>query len=116
MQGLRWWRGIRGLVAGQDRRYNAKASGAEAARRFLAGSCTHTRRHEETKACNLFGEADSPDDDDDLFGDDGEEEVLESQEEVTEEKLEEFMNEIKTYIKEMYALDVDFIEPADLKY
>ena len=33
-----------------------------------------------------------------------------------EEKLEEFMNEIKTYIKEMYALDVGFIEPADLKY
>jgi hypothetical protein len=35
---------------------------------------------------------------------------------ITEEKLEEFMSEIKTYIKEMYALDVDFIEPADLKY
>ncbi|MDG1227046.1 MAG: PD-(D/E)XK nuclease family protein [Polaribacter sp.] len=36
--------------------------------------------------------------------------------EITEEKLEEFMNEIKTYIKEIYTLDVDFIEPADLKY
>ena len=36
--------------------------------------------------------------------------------EITEEKLEEFMSEIKTYIKEMYTLDVDFIEPADLKY
>ena len=35
---------------------------------------------------------------------------------ITEEKLEEFMSEIKIYIKEMYALDVDFIEPADLKY
>ena len=36
--------------------------------------------------------------------------------EITAEKLEEFMVEIKTYIKEMYTLDVDFIEPADLKY
>ena len=36
--------------------------------------------------------------------------------EITEEKLEEFMSEIKTYIKEMYTLDVVFIEPADLKY
>ncbi len=36
--------------------------------------------------------------------------------EITEEKLEEFITEIKTYIKEMYTLDVDFIEPADLKY
>lgn len=36
--------------------------------------------------------------------------------EITEEKLEEFMSEIKTYIKEIYTLDVDFIEPADLKY
>ena len=35
---------------------------------------------------------------------------------ITEEKLEEFMSEIKTYIKELYTLDVDFIEPADLKY
>ncbi|MEO9570593.1 MAG: PD-(D/E)XK nuclease family protein [Polaribacter sp.] len=36
--------------------------------------------------------------------------------EITEERLEEFINVIKTYIKEIYTLDVDFIEPADLKY
>jgi len=35
---------------------------------------------------------------------------------ITEDKLEEFINEIKIYIKEIYTLDVDFIEPADLKY
>jgi len=36
--------------------------------------------------------------------------------EITEDKLEEFIVEIKAYIKEMYTLDIDFIEPADLKY
>ncbi|WP_235318259.1 PD-(D/E)XK nuclease family protein [Polaribacter sp. Hel1_85] len=36
--------------------------------------------------------------------------------EITEERLEEFIAEIKTYIKEIYTLNVDFIEPADLKY
>ncbi|MCL7752719.1 PD-(D/E)XK nuclease family protein [Polaribacter sp. Z022] len=36
--------------------------------------------------------------------------------EITEERLEEFIQTIKTYIKEIYTLDVDFIEPADLKY
>ena len=36
--------------------------------------------------------------------------------EITEEKLEEFIDEIKIYIKEIYSLEVDFIEPADLKY
>jgi len=35
---------------------------------------------------------------------------------ITEEKLEEFIEEIKSYIKEIYTLDVAFIEPADLKY
>ncbi len=36
--------------------------------------------------------------------------------EITEEKLEEFISEIKTYIKEIYSLEIPFIEPADLKY
>ncbi|MDC0177520.1 PD-(D/E)XK nuclease family protein [Polaribacter sp.] len=36
--------------------------------------------------------------------------------EITEEKLDEFINEIKNYIKEIYTLEVDFKEPADLKY
>ncbi|WP_299062948.1 PD-(D/E)XK nuclease family protein [uncultured Polaribacter sp.] len=36
--------------------------------------------------------------------------------EITEEKLEEFMDEIKTYIQEIYNLETAFIEPADLKY
>ncbi|MCG1035251.1 PD-(D/E)XK nuclease family protein [Polaribacter sargassicola] len=36
--------------------------------------------------------------------------------EITEEKLEEFITEIKTYIKEIYNLEEDFVEPADLKY
>ena len=35
---------------------------------------------------------------------------------ITEEKLEEFIKQIKIYIKEIYSLDVGFIEPADLKY
>ena len=53
---------------------------------------------------DLFGEADSPDDDDDLFGDDGEEEVLESQEEVTEEKPEEPEEEFEV-VEEYPATD-----------
>lgn len=53
---------------------------------------------------DLFGEADSPDDDDDLFGDDGEEEVLESQEEVTEEKPEEPEEEFEA-VEEYPATD-----------
>ena len=36
--------------------------------------------------------------------------------EITEEKLDEFINEIKSYIKEIYTLEVDFKEPVDLKY
>ncbi|WP_405611025.1 PD-(D/E)XK nuclease family protein [Polaribacter sp. Asnod1-A03] len=36
--------------------------------------------------------------------------------EITEEKLEVFITEIKTYIKEIYNIDEDFVEPADLKY
>lgn len=35
---------------------------------------------------------------------------------VTEEKLEEFMTEIKEFLKELYNTEVDFIEPADLPY
>ncbi|MCI2229878.1 PD-(D/E)XK nuclease family protein [Polaribacter sp. MSW13] len=35
---------------------------------------------------------------------------------ITKEKLEEFLDEIKIYIKEIYNLENDFIEPADLKY
>ncbi len=36
--------------------------------------------------------------------------------EITEERLEDFMAEIKEFIKEMYNPEVDFIEPADLPY
>ncbi|WBX71115.1 PD-(D/E)XK nuclease family protein [Tenacibaculum retecalamus] len=36
--------------------------------------------------------------------------------EVTEEKLEEFMNEITAFLKELYNPEVGFIEPADLPY
>ena len=36
--------------------------------------------------------------------------------EITEERLDEFINEIKSYIKEIYTLEVDFNEPVDLKY
>ena len=36
--------------------------------------------------------------------------------EITEEKLEEFMNEIKEFLKELYDPEIDFIEPADLPY
>lgn len=35
---------------------------------------------------------------------------------VTEERLEEFMVEIKEYIKEIFNSEIDFIEPIDLKY
>ncbi|WP_339661261.1 PD-(D/E)XK nuclease family protein [uncultured Polaribacter sp.] len=35
---------------------------------------------------------------------------------ITPEKLEEFMTELKEYIKEIYNPEIDFIEPADLKY
>ena len=35
---------------------------------------------------------------------------------ITEEKLEEFIAELKVYIKEIYNPEVPFIEPADLKY
>jgi hypothetical protein len=35
---------------------------------------------------------------------------------ITQEKLEEFLIEIKSYILEMLDLEVPFIEPADLKY
>lgn len=36
--------------------------------------------------------------------------------EITAEKLEEFLAEIKTYILEIYNLEIGFIEPADLRY
>ncbi|WP_237277303.1 PD-(D/E)XK nuclease family protein [Tenacibaculum ovolyticum] len=36
--------------------------------------------------------------------------------EVTEEKLTEFMDEIKEFLKELYNPEIDFIEPADLPY
>ena len=36
--------------------------------------------------------------------------------EISEEKLEEFLEEIKIYVKEIYNLEVGFKEPADLKY
>lgn len=36
--------------------------------------------------------------------------------EITSERLEDFINEVKSYIQEIYNLEVDFIEPADLKY
>ncbi|MBU3011644.1 PD-(D/E)XK nuclease family protein [Polaribacter vadi] len=35
---------------------------------------------------------------------------------ITQEKLEEFIEELKTYIQEIYNPEIDFIEPADLKY
>lgn len=35
---------------------------------------------------------------------------------ITEEKLNEFMEQLKTYILEIYNPEIDFIEPADLKY
>lgn len=35
---------------------------------------------------------------------------------VTQEKLEEFMNEVKEILKEMYSVEISFIEPADLPY
>ncbi|WP_299671438.1 PD-(D/E)XK nuclease family protein [uncultured Polaribacter sp.] len=36
--------------------------------------------------------------------------------EITEEKLEEFITTIKSYIKEIYNPKIDFMEPADLRY
>ena len=36
--------------------------------------------------------------------------------EVTEEKLNDFMDEIKEFLKEIYNPKIDFIEPADLPY
>jgi ATP-dependent helicase/nuclease subunit B len=35
---------------------------------------------------------------------------------ITAEKLEEFITELKVYIKEIYNPEIAFIEPADLKY
>jgi ATP-dependent helicase/nuclease subunit B len=35
---------------------------------------------------------------------------------ITAEKLEEFIAELKVYIKEIYNPEIAFIEPADLKY
>ena len=35
---------------------------------------------------------------------------------ITQEKLDEFINELKTYIKEIYNPEITFKEPADLKY
>ncbi|UAM97401.1 PD-(D/E)XK nuclease family protein [Polaribacter litorisediminis] len=35
---------------------------------------------------------------------------------ITQEKLEEFMTELKGYIQEIYNSEIAFIEPADLKY
>ena len=35
---------------------------------------------------------------------------------ITGEKLEEFITELKIYIKEIYNPEIDFIEPADLRY
>ena len=35
---------------------------------------------------------------------------------IEEEKLEEFITELKIYIKEIYNPEIDFIEPADLRY
>ena len=35
---------------------------------------------------------------------------------ITEEKLDEFIEQLKIYILEIYNPEVDFIEPADLKY
>ncbi|WP_159949455.1 PD-(D/E)XK nuclease family protein [Polaribacter septentrionalilitoris] len=36
--------------------------------------------------------------------------------EISEERLNDFIDEIKNYIKEIYNLEIPFIEPADLKY
>ena len=36
--------------------------------------------------------------------------------EITEEKLEEFMHEIKEMLKDLYNPETSFIEPTDLKY
>ena len=35
---------------------------------------------------------------------------------ITEEKLDQFITELKIYIKEIYNPEIDFIEPADLRY
>ena len=35
---------------------------------------------------------------------------------ITQEKLDEFIEEIKIYIQEIYNSKIDFIEPADLRY
>jgi len=35
---------------------------------------------------------------------------------ITAEKLEEFITELKIYIQEIYNPEIDFIEPADLRY
>lgn len=35
---------------------------------------------------------------------------------ITQEKLEEFITELKTYLLEIYSIDIPFIEPPDLKY
>ena len=35
---------------------------------------------------------------------------------ITQEKLDEFIEELKGYLKEIYNPDIAFIEPADLKY
>ena len=35
---------------------------------------------------------------------------------ITQEKLDEFIEELKIYIKEIYNPKIDFIEPADLRY
>lgn len=35
---------------------------------------------------------------------------------ITSEKLDDFITEIKNYITEIYNIEIDFIEPADLRY
>ena len=35
---------------------------------------------------------------------------------ITPEKLDKFIEEIKKYIREIYNPVIDFIEPADLRY
>ncbi|MDD7915677.1 PD-(D/E)XK nuclease family protein [Polaribacter sp. MSW5] len=35
---------------------------------------------------------------------------------ITQEKLDDFITELKKYIKEIYNSEISFIEPADLKY
>jgi hypothetical protein len=35
---------------------------------------------------------------------------------ITQEKLDEFIAELSVYIKEIYNPEIDFIEPADLRY